>query len=130
MIVCKPLPYCPTRDEAAEKTDAGRVAPISACVWCSHLVLESVRMFTFYRTTMHTYIILCATSYPYFFNCTIYLHPTLFACTTLIIDLLWSVGNSIFHLHTACTFLCTCLHTNAATALLPRCMTQRPHADG
>ena len=23
---------CPTRDEAAEKTDAGRVAPISACV--------------------------------------------------------------------------------------------------
>ena len=33
MLVCKPLPYCPTRDEAAEKTDAGRVAPISGSVF-------------------------------------------------------------------------------------------------
>ena len=30
--VCEPLLLFPTRDEAAEKTDAGRVAPISACV--------------------------------------------------------------------------------------------------
>ena len=33
MLVCKPLPYCPTRDEAAENTDAGRVAPISGSVF-------------------------------------------------------------------------------------------------
>ena len=28
-----------TRDEAAEKTDAGRVAPISDSVWCLRLVV-------------------------------------------------------------------------------------------
>lgn len=74
--------------------------------------------------------IFCATSYPYFFNCTICLHPTLFTCTALIFSLLRSVGSIIFHLHATCTFLCTCLHTNASTALLPRSMTQCPHADG
>ena len=34
--------------------DARRVAPISACVWCLRLVLESVRMFMFYQTTITT----------------------------------------------------------------------------
>ena len=79
---------------------------------------------------MYTYIILCATSYPYFFNCTICLHLALFACTALIFSLLRSVGSIIFHLHTAYTFLCTYLHKNASTALLPRSMAPCPHADG
>ena len=34
--------------------DAGRVAPISACVWCLRLVLESIRMVTFHRTQIRT----------------------------------------------------------------------------
>ena len=37
MSACEPLLLCP-RDEAAEKCpDAGRVAPISACVLCLRL---------------------------------------------------------------------------------------------
>ena len=33
MLVCEPCLNARTRDEAAEKTDAGRVAPIRGCVF-------------------------------------------------------------------------------------------------
>ena len=108
-------------------------------VWLKHAAKKSVLSV---RSVSHNKIrivlpnnnvyttIFCATSYPYFFNCTICLHLALFACTALIFSLLRCVGNSIFHLHATCTFLCTCLHKNAATTLLPRCMAQCSHADG
>ena len=32
--------------------DAGRVAPISGSVWCLRLVLETVRIITFYLTAI------------------------------------------------------------------------------
>ena len=52
--------------------DAGRVAPISACVWCLRLVVAlrawAVRMFTFQRTTIKTtFAVLSAL-------CTFYMH--------------------------------------------------------
>lgn len=64
---------------------------------------------------------------PYFFNCTICLHPALFTCTTLIISLLRCAGSLVFHLHTACaclhavcTYFYTCLHVNVSAVLSPR----------
>ena len=39
-------PFFLTRARLLKKTDAGRVAPISACVWLWRLALASVRMFT------------------------------------------------------------------------------------
>ena len=48
-----------------------------------------------------------------FFNCTICLHSTLFVCTALIINLLRSVDNFVFYLHSCLhsfTLVCTYLH--------------------
>ena len=64
---------------------------------------------------------------PYFFNCTICLHPALFTCTALIISLLRCAGSLVFYLHTtctclhaACTYLRICLRANISAVLLSR----------
>ena len=69
--------------------DAGRVAPISACVLCLRLELAFSGSGTFYHTT---------TTYT-----PSILHLTLIRCNSLAINTLLSVRYYKFHLHTTYT---------------------------
>ena len=69
--------------------DAGRVAPIRACVWCLRLVLAFSGSGTFYHTT---------TTYT-----PSILHLTLIRCNSLIINVLFSVRYYNFYLHATYT---------------------------
>ena len=79
------------RDEAAEKNDAGRVAPIRDCVWWYHLVVA----FNAYGT----FTILQKLYLPSI------LHLTLTRFNSLIVNILLSVRCYQYHLHATYTTL-------------------------
>ena len=94
------------RNEAAEKTDARRVAPIRVCVLCLCLMLDPFACLRFTGLPGKQLLPFC-------------LHSALFICTALIF-------NSLSSVDTICTFstrICTSLHATKRT----ECLLHRQH---